>query len=192
MTDANEECVNQIQDGAQWQEKTVKHLWFHILRNQIQSGEIARVGAVPWAVYCVIKSHTGMASGDAFPSTTRIAELIRVSTDTVVRSLKKLVECGLLSVKENPGRSHSYYVTEKIDIGEISGEPWATGERKYASLEFTQFVSELTRLAKTGSYPTDKGITINLVIQNITQGPHGTVKGVDYGTPDKPAVGPPA
>ena len=64
--------------GADWEEKEVHHTWFHIVREQVQSGTIAKVGPVPWAVYCAVKSHTGLETGNAFPSTARLAELVGV------------------------------------------------------------------------------------------------------------------
>lgn len=180
--------TDQIVNGELWEEKTVKALWFHIVREQVQSGEIARVGAVPWAVYCAVKSHTNLETGNAFPSTARLAQLTGVSHDTVQRALKKLAEAGLIDVVKQRGRGSSYSVNEKIAVDDKTGEPWATGSRKYVPMQFTNFVQELERLAKTGNLPTDKGITINLVVQNVEMR-DGTVNGVNYGDlTDKPAV----
>jgi DNA-binding transcriptional regulator YhcF (GntR family) len=180
--------VSQIASGEPWEEKTVKALWFHIVREQVQSGEIARVGAVPWAVYCAVKSHTGLETGDAFPSNARIAALVGVSMDTVQRALKKLAEAGLVSAVKRRGKGSSYSVTEKIPLDDAKGEPWATAERKYIPLQFTNFVAELQRLATTGNLPTDKGITINLVVQNVF-GEHAQVSvNAKYDAPDKPEV----
>ena len=170
--------VDEIASGQPWEEKTVKALWFHLMREMVQGGEIARVGTVPFAVYCVVKSHTSLETGDAFPSNARIAALVGVSLDTVQRSLKKLAEAGLISATKKRGRGSSYSVIEKIPLEEKSGEPWATGERKYIPLQFSGFVEELQRLARTGNLPTDKTININLVVQNITQGDHSVVNGI--------------
>jgi len=183
--------ADQIVRGEPWQEKTVKALWFHIVREQVQSGEIARVGAVPWAVYCAVKSHTGLETGDAFPSNARIATLVGVSLDTVQRALKKLAEAGLVNAVKRRGRGSSYSVNEKIPMESKDGEPWATAEKKYIPLQFSNFVDELNRLAKTGNLPTDKSITINLVIQNNYLAENSTVIGVNNAglpSPDKPAV----
>lgn len=178
--------IDEIASGQPWEEKTVKALWFHLVREMIQGGEIARIGAVPFAVYCVVKSHTGLETGDAFPSNARIAELVGVSLDTVQRALKKLAQAGLISAVKKRGRGSSYSVIEKIPLEEKSGEPWATGERKYVPMQFTGFVEELQRLARTGNLPTDTAIHINLVVQNITQGDHGIVSGIVNG-PESPA-----
>lgn len=184
--------IDQIARGEPWEEKTVKALWFHIVREQVQSGEIARVGAVPWAVYCAVKSHTNLETGNAFPSTARLAELTGVSHDTVQRALKKLAEAGLIDVVKQRGRGNSYSVNERVPMQDKDGNTWATGDRKYVPLQFTNFIAELQRLAKTGNMPTDKGITINLVVQNVNlpENMTGTVlvNGVAYGPFDKPDV----
>lgn len=183
-----DERAKDIEHGTPWEQKSVKHQWFHIVREQVQSGEIARVGVTAWAVYCAVKSHTGLETGDAFPSTARLAELVGVSHDTVFRALKKLVEAGLVSADKQRGKGSTYSVTEKIPMEDEKGEPWATAERKYVPLQFTNFVAELQRLAATGNLPTDKGITINLVVQNV-YGEHAKVSvNANYEAPDRPEV----
>lgn len=183
--------MKHIQQGLPWEEKTVKALWFHIVREQVQSGEIARVGAVPWAVYCAVKSHTGLETGDAFPSNARIAALVGVSLDTVQRALKKLAEAGLVNAVKRHGKGSSYSINERIPMDDANGESWATAERKYIPLQFSTFIAELQRLATTGNLPTDKGITINLTVnvQNNSMGDNSTANQNFYGPiTDKPAV----
>jgi DNA-binding transcriptional ArsR family regulator len=182
------DAAARIENGEPWEAKSVKHQWFHIVREQVQSGEIARVGVTAWAVYCAVKSHTGLETGDAFPSNARLAGLVGVSLDTVQRALKKLSEAGLVSSSKQKGKGSSYSVTERIAMADEKGEPWGTAERKYVPLQFTNFVAELQRLATTGNLPTDKGITINLVVQNV-YGEHANVSvNACYDTPDKPEV----
>lgn len=185
----NNERANQIDRGDDWEEKNVKHLWFHIIRDLVQSGIIAKVGPVPWAVYCTVKSHAGLNSGDAFPTNARIAEMVGRNENTVRSALKTLVDEGLLDVAPRTGQSSVYSVREQVQIKHKGGEPWATGERKYVPLEFQQFIVELERLAKTGNLPTDKGITINLVVQNIARAEQvNAVNHGDYFPPAKPAA----
>ena len=184
----NDERAKDIEQGALWEQKSVKHQWFHIVREQVQSGEIARVGMPAWCVYCAIKSHTGLETGDAFPSNARLAALVGVSLDTVQRAMKKLVEAGLINAEKQRGRGSAYSVTEKIPMDDAKGEPWATAERKYVPTQFTNFVAELQRLAQTGNLPTDKNIVINLVVQNVS-GAHAQVSvNANYGPLDKPEV----
>jgi DNA-binding transcriptional ArsR family regulator len=120
-----------------WQEKNVKHLWFHVVSESLQNGLIKKIGAVPWAVYCVIKSHAGLDTGNAWPSNARLAELIGVSHDTVQRAMKTLVEAGLINVvKKQRGNVNLYSITETIKVDEKDGTPWAVGERKYIPTGF--------------------------------------------------------
>ncbi len=160
-------------DHQQWQEKDVKHVWFHVVSESLQSGLIAKIGAVPWAVYCVIKSHAGLETGNAWPSNARIGELVGVSVNTVQRAMKTLLEADLIKADRSQGRVNRYSVTESIKIDEKDGTPWKTGERKYVPVGFGDFVDQLKRLAKTGNMPTDKEITINIT---IVQGDNNTVQ----------------
>jgi DNA-binding transcriptional regulator YhcF (GntR family) len=169
--------ANQIEKGEVWDELKVKHLWIHVVRGLINGGEIAKVGSVPFCCYLIIKAHTDLHTGNAWPSVPTIAELVGASKSTVTRALKKLVAAGLLEVRKSRGRSNEYSVMEKIEIVSQDGKHWGTAERKYASFKYEDFVNEVKRLAKSGNLPGDKGVTINVTvnIQNITQGANGTV-----------------
>jgi len=166
----------ELSQGELWEEKRVEHLWFHVVRGLIMSGEIGRMGAVPWAVYCVLKAHTNLESGDSAPSVERIATLIGASHDTVQRALKTLMAQGYVQVRKR-GRQNIYALTEKVNIVTQQGEPYATASRKYAPLQFGSFIEELQRFAKTGNLPTDQSITFNvhITVNNVTQGDNGSV-----------------
>lgn len=176
----------QIGAGEPWDELKVKHLWFHVVRDLVQGGEIAKVGAIPFCVYIVIKSHTDMQTGHAKPSVARIAELVGVSHDTVQRALKKLVQAGLIKLeRKGTGREgNTYSVVEKINIVTSAGEPWGVGQRKYASTFYKEFVDELQRLARTGNLPGDRNVTINLTvnISNVQQAEGSTVNITQFAT----------
>lgn len=166
----------QIEQGDLWDELKVRHLWIHVVRGMIQDGEIAKVGAVAFCVYIAIKAHTDLETGSAWPSIATLARQVGVSEDTIGRALKTLVDNGLLKV-EKRGRKNHYAVMEKIQMVTQEGQAWGTGERKYASLQYGNFVEELQRLARTGNLPGDRAITINVTlnVQNITQGENGNV-----------------
>lgn len=166
----------QIEQGDLWDELKVRHLWIHVVRGMIQDGEIAKVGTVAFCVYIAIKAHTDLETGSAWPSIPTLARLVGVSEDTISRALKTLVDNGLLKV-EKRGRQNHYSVIEKIQMATQEGQTWGTGERKYASLQYGNFVEELQRLARTGNLPGDRAITINVTlnVQNITQGENSNV-----------------
>lgn len=168
--------ATEIAQGDLWEEKRVEHLWFHVVRGMIMKGEIARMGAVPWAVYCVLKAHTNLESGDSAPGIERISELVGTSHDTIQRALKTLIEMEYVQVRKR-GRQNVYALTEKMDIVTHDGEPYATAAKKYAPMSFKHFVEELQRFASTGNLPNDKSITfnVNVTVNNINQGDHGQV-----------------
>jgi DNA-binding transcriptional ArsR family regulator len=166
----------EIAQGDLWEEKRVEHMWFHVVRGMIMKGEIGRMGAVPWAVYCALKAHTNLESGDAAPGIARIAELIGSSHDTVQRALKTLIDLEYVQVRKR-GRQNVYALTEKMDIVTQAGDPYVTASRKYAPMSFGHFVEELQRFARTGNLPGDRAITfnVNVTVNNIQQGDNGQV-----------------
>lgn len=175
----HEHRADQIEQGELWDELRVEHHWFHIVRGMIFRGAIREMDTVGWAVYCVLKSHTDLETGQSAPSIPRIAELIGVSHDTVQRALKKLEKLNLVTVKRGRGRgqSNEYSLKEKVAMTTQTGELFGVAERRYAPNYFGDFVKQLQAFAKSGNIPGDKNITINVTlnVQNITQGDNGTV-----------------
>ena len=168
-------------DGTPWVAKQSKHLWFHVASQPVQDGVIAKIGVTPWAVYCAIKSHVGLETGNAWPSNARIGEIIGVSVDTVQRSMKMLAEAGLIVVdKKQRGNSNRYSIKESIKVDEMDGTPWAVGERKYVPVGFAEFTQQMQRLAESGNWPTDKAIQINIT---VVQGDNNTVNSYNVDSP---------
>lgn len=165
--------ADQIESGELWDELRVENLWIHIVRGLIKDKVIAQVGTAAFCVYVAIKAHTDLNTGNAWPSVALLSDQIGISKDTVLRSLKTLVEAGLLKV-EKQGRKNTYAVIEKINLVAQSGDAWGSGHRKYVATGFGDFVDELKSLARTGNVPGDKGITINVVV-NIQQNAPGAV-----------------
>lgn len=167
--------ADEIERREAWQEKRVEHTWFHVVRGMVMGGEIARIGVVPWAVYCAIKAHTDFETGNAGPSIDRIATLVGCSHDTVQRALRELVKRELVEARKS-GRRNIYAINEKVDIT-VDGQPYVTAQRRYEPAHFAGFIEELRRFAKTGNLPGDKGITfnVNITVNNIHQGDGSSV-----------------
>jgi DNA-binding transcriptional ArsR family regulator len=163
--------AEQIENGELWDELRVENLWIHVVRGLIKDKVIAQVGTAAFCVYVAIKAHTDLNTGNAWPSVALLSEQVGVSKETVLRSLKVLVDAGLLKV-EKRGRTNSYAVIEKINLVAQSGDSWGTGHRKYVATGFGNFVDELKSLARTGNIPGDKGITINVIV-NVQQNAPG-------------------
>lgn len=177
MTDIEDVRARQIEQGELWEELSLDTLWFHVMRGQIYRGVIKEFGVMGWAVYSVLKAHTNLNSGEAFPSLQRIADLIGVSHDTVQRAMAKLIELKVVKADKS-NKNNRYTLTEKVAMTTRTGALYAVGERQYVGKEFEGFIGQLQRFAKSGNLPpAEKGININVTfnIQNITQGDGGNV-----------------
>jgi hypothetical protein len=64
--------------------------WFHVFRDMILGGEMAKMGPYGFAVYCVIKAHTDLNDGEAFPGIETIARESGISVPQVKREIPKL------------------------------------------------------------------------------------------------------
>lgn len=177
MTDATEFRARQVEQGELWEELKVEHHWFHIVRGMIYRGLLRDMTPMGWAVYCVLKAHTDLESGQSRPSIKRIADLIGVSHDTIQRTMKHLIEMDIVRV-EKRGKSNEYHLKEQMAMTTRTGELFGVAERTYAPNYFQDFVKQLKAFAESGNLPpSDKGITINVTlnVQNIHQGDGGTV-----------------
>ena len=61
--------------------------WFHVFKEMIDDGEVAKIGASAFTTYCVIKSHTNFATGVASPSIETISKKSGISQAQVKRDL---------------------------------------------------------------------------------------------------------
>ena len=169
---------NQLQpelDG--WTEKEIGATWFHVVRDLIKEGTIAKIGATAWAVYCVIKAHSDMKTGAAWPGVKHIAELMGVSEDTVNRALKVLVEHKLVTI-EKRGRQNRYMITEKFPIyeqRENGKEVVGWADTNYSAVDFKHNVDSLKQYAEHGILPAGSNIDVHITVQvqNIKQGDNG-------------------
>lgn len=157
-----------------WDELKVEHHWFHIVRSMIVRGQLAEMGATAWAVYCVIKAHTALNDGRAFPSQDRIAKLVGVSVDTVGRATDKLTQLGVIT-KRKKGNRNEYLIKESVPMTLQDGSVVARGEVDYVPMQFERFVNEVKAFAKSGAVHSDSPVEIKININIITQGDNSTV-----------------
>ena len=164
-----------------WPEFGINTTWFHVLRGMILEGRIAELGVNAWAVYCVIKAHTDMKTGDAFPDRGRIADLIGVSHDTVDRALKQLIKQNIIEEVGKVGRTKKYRLIEEIPMSLTTtleqGQVTGTGAARmpYAGLEFGNVLQQLKAFAETGVAVKDGRveITLNVQVNNVNVAPGG-------------------
>lgn len=160
------------QDEELWPDLRVEHHWFHIVRAMILRGQIAEMGVHAWAVYCVLKSYTALDTGRSWPSQQKIAEHLGLSTDTVMRSIERLVQLNVIS-KRRIGKRNEYELMESVPISDTKGRVVATGRQAYAPLAFQSMMNELKEFARSGQLPGNVKIELNVNL--IQQGDHGTV-----------------
>lgn len=167
-----------------WDELSVRHHWFHILRSAIIDNKIAEMGFSAWAVYCVVKAYTDLETGASYPSQSTIAGHLDTSVDTVQRALKKLIEMKLIE-QEVRGRRSVYRLVEHVPLDRIKVDERGAKTRTtvahatqtYAPLGFQGFISQLQDFAKNGKIPDGASfnVTVKLNVTNIHQGDHSTV-----------------
>lgn len=123
--------------------------WFHVFKDMIDSGDLAKIGPHAFAVYAVIKAHTNFATGCAFPSIETIVEKSGISLAQVKREMKVLVEHGYIS-KEKRGRNNIYTLREKVQIKDEDGRPTAAATWDYIPNGVTAAVADLKNVLVTG------------------------------------------
>lgn len=168
---------NTAGQGELWKELSVKSQWFHVMRSVITDEIIAKIGVVAWAVYCAIKAHSNMKTGESFPSQERIARLIGKSTDTVARALAVLEEANMIESKKE-GRRSVYHVIESMPLTEGTGtKEVRAGEARsvYAGEKLQDIIESIKEFAKTGQMPLGATFNITLNVNQVTQGDHGVV-----------------
>jgi len=142
--------------------------WFHIFKNMVDSGDIARMGPHAATVYLVVKAHTNFSTGRAFPAIETIVEKSGVSIAQVNRSLKTLEELGYIT-KSKEGRHNTYSVREKVEITDSGGRPTHVATWDYLPASVQAAVADLKNVLVTGSAADARIVHIERLIVNIAQ-----------------------
>ena len=171
--------AKQIEQSEPWEELSVEGNWIHLLRSMFTGDNplAAKIGSTPFFIYAAIKCHADINTGSTFPAIETLARQTGVSQDTVMRSIKTLVEVGLVQVKKH-GKNNHYSLIEHVPLKvRKSGEPFGSASVAYEPKQFQGLMDELKSFARSGNVPDNKAITINITInaQNITQGTGSTV-----------------
>lgn len=161
--------------GELWDELHLEHHWFHIVRSMLVRGQLAEMGANAWAVYCVIKAHTSLSDGRAWPSQSKIATMVGLSVDTVSRATDRLIVLGLVS-KRKKGNHNEYFLIEKVPMTSKNGTVVAFGNATYVPLQFEKIINQMKEFAKSGGITTKSPmhITLNMPITIVNQGANST------------------
>jgi hypothetical protein len=144
--------------------------WFHMFRDMIDSGDVARMGAHAVTVYLVIKAHTNFATGCAFPGIETIAEKSGISERQIIRELKTLEANGYIT-KQKAGRHNLYTLREKVCIKDASGRPHAVATWDYLPASVRDAVADLKHVMVTGDFGGAKIVNIeNLTVNIVNMG----------------------
>lgn len=140
--------------------------WFHVFRDMIENGDVAKMGPHAVTVYLVIKAHTNFSTGRAFPAVETIVEKSGISQRQVMRELKTLEEFGYVS-REKKGRSNLYTLREKVSITGEDGRPAAVATWDYLPSSVGVAMADLKNVLMTGELGGAKFVHIERLSVNL-------------------------
>lgn len=146
-------------------------MWFHVFKDMVESGDMAKMDGGTVKVYFVIKSYTNFNTGHAFPSIELISEKAGLSKSQIIRCIADLERAGYIS-KERVGRHNTYKLREKIVIKDDAGEAHAVATWDYLPGAVRDTVADLKNVLVTGDFAGAKIISIQNLTLNILQS-HG-------------------
>lgn len=145
--------------------------WFHLFRDMIDSGDMARLDGSTIKIYLVVKSYTNFGTGRAFPSIETIATKAGLSERQVMRGIAELESSGYVT-KQKTGRHNVYMLREKIMINDDSGKPQAIATWDYLPNGVRDSVADLKNVLVTGDFAGAKIINIQNLTVNVIPGDH--------------------
>lgn len=148
--------------------------WFHVFKDMIDNGDLAKMGMTAAGVYLVIKAHTNFSTGRAFPAHETIAEKTGLSVDTVQRSINTLVGMGYVT-KAKSGRSNVYTLREKVSIMDAGGEVQALATWDYIPTGVRGAIADLRNVLVSQDLDGAKVVHIEHLNVNVLTGAHARV-----------------
>lgn len=143
--------------------------WFHVFKDMIDNGDMARLDGSAIKVYLVVKSYTNFATGHAFPAVELVGEKAGLSRPQVMRCLKSLEEAGYIT-RSKAGRQNVYTLREKVIINDSEGRPQAVATWDYIPNNVKTAMAELKHAVVSGDMLNGKIIHIENLILNIATG----------------------
>lgn len=140
--------------------------WFHVFKDMIDSGDMARLDGSAIKVYLVVKSYTNFSTGRAFPALELIAEKAGLSERQVIRCLAELEGAGYIG-KEKAGRHNLYTLREKVSLKDAEGRPQAVATWDYIPNSVRDAVADLRNVMVTGDLGGAKIVTIQNLTVNV-------------------------
>lgn len=144
--------------------------WFHVFKDMIDSGDMARLDGSAIKTYLVVKSYTNFSTGRSFPPLEAIAQKTGLSERQVMRALQELERFEYIT-KSKVGRHNVYTLREKVtitsDVGEALVATW-----DYIPNSVREAVADIKHVIITGNLAGAKIVTIQNLTVNVLTGTH--------------------
>ena len=120
-------------------------------RDLFASGMAATIGMNAFGVWIAIKSHADYNTGECWPGMRRLGDLTGLSTGTVQKAVKTLVEAKLLRiVSEGAGaRSTRYVARERLDV-RLGDRVLCTIVIDYVPMRMRKQLDDISNALKSG------------------------------------------
>ena len=155
--------------------------WFHVFKDMIDSGDMAKIDGSAIKCYLVIKSHTNFSTGRAFPAIETIMKAAGLSESQVIRCIKQLEEFGYIS-KRKEGRKNIYTLREKVQVKDGEGRPVAAATWDYLPSSVTAAMADLKNVVMTGDFAGAKVVHIERLNLQVIAGTGNT--GIQFNESD--------
>lgn len=156
--------------------------WFHVFKDMIDNGDMAKIDGSAIKCYLVIKSHTNFSTGRAFPALETIADAAGLSESQVKRSIKQLEDFGYIT-KKKEGRKNTYTLREKVQVTDENGRPAAVATWDYLPGSVRDAVADLKNVVMTGDLAGAKIVHIERMQVNV-QVHHGSGNAIQFNVDD--------
>jgi hypothetical protein len=137
--------------------------YVHLLREIFTSGEVAKMGAPCFTLWCCLKVHSNFEDGFGFPRAETLAEILEQSLSSTNKQLQRLVKMGYVE-KVKKGRKVFWRCTEKFSIEEKVTETTNPTEFPYIPKDFEKTMKTLKKW-RSGEIDISavraQGVTIN-------------------------------
>lgn len=143
--------------------------WFHVFKDMIDCGDLAKLDGSAIKIYLVVKAHTNFTTGRSFPPVEMIAEKTGLSERQVIRSVQELEKFGYIT-KTRVGRHNVYTLREKVTLKDDAGSTQAVATWDYIPSGVREAMADLKHVMITGDLAGAKIVTIQNLTVNILTG----------------------
>lgn len=182
MEKAGKLAADAAKKDAQGELFKAETTWFHVFKDMIDNGDMAKIDGSAIKCYLVIKSHTNFSTGRAFPAIETIMEAAGLSESQVIRCIKQLEEFGYIS-KRKEGRKNIYTLREKVHVTDEQGRPAAVATWDYIPGSVRDAVADLKNVVMTGDLAGAKIVHIERMQVNVNVN-HGAGNAIQFNLDD--------